>query len=172
VGCLEVWCGYALRRAHALLQTHSTYNSYYLHAQKYRRLVQQDFDAVFSNPNPLHGKTVDYDQKVDILLTPAAVGTAPVLDDVRVNKNPVEECVNDVMTIPASLAGTFLYSSRLHSIYNMFCVGLPALVFPFGNSREDGFPIGLQLISQYGDEEFLFDFAEVFEENVKKGTKK
>lgn len=51
-------------------------------------------------------------------------------------------------------------------------VGLPALVFPYGNSREDGFPIGLQLISQFGDEEYLFDFAELFEEEVKKADKR
>jgi aspartyl-tRNA(Asn)/glutamyl-tRNA(Gln) amidotransferase subunit A len=66
-----------------------------------------------------------------------------------------------------------VYSWTLEIFFlTRFLVGLPALVFPFGNSREDGFPIGLQLIAQYGDDEFLFDFAEVFEENVRKGTKK
>ncbi|KAI9022503.1 glutamyl-tRNA amidotransferase [Hyaloraphidium curvatum] len=127
------------------------YNSYFLHAQKYRRLVKKDFDDVFRMPNPLDEspQTPADSPKIDILLTPAAVGTAPILEDVRSRRNPVEEYVNDVMTIPASLAG------------------LPALVFPFGSSREDGFPIGLQLLSQYGDEEYLFDVASVFHDAVK-----
>lgn len=110
-----------------------------------------DFNSVFRSAHPVFDVPGNPDG-VDLLLTPAAVGTAPLLEDARANRDPVSEYVNDVMTIPASLAG------------------LPALVFPFGSSREDGFPIGLQLVGQYGDDEFLLDAATVFERGVKGGT--
>lgn len=102
----------------------STYNSYFLHAQKYRRLIKEDFDKVFAVANPLNSESAQpeeptHGRKVDILLTPAAVGTAPILEDVRARRNPVEEYVNDVMTIPASLAGEPLSSLWQLSFYFM-----------------------------------------------------
>ena len=65
------------------------YDDYYLHAQRVRRLIQQDFDRAF--------------EQVDVLLGPAAPGPCfPIgerLDD------PLRLYREDLYTIPASLAG-------------------------------------------------------------------
>jgi aspartyl-tRNA(Asn)/glutamyl-tRNA(Gln) amidotransferase subunit A len=65
------------------------YDAYYLKAQKVRRLIKNDFDAVF--------------ETVDALITPATPTAAfPVgrkIDD------PVTNFLNDVFTVPANLAG-------------------------------------------------------------------
>jgi aspartyl-tRNA(Asn)/glutamyl-tRNA(Gln) amidotransferase subunit A len=115
-------------------------------ALRYRRLIQQDFDNVFASPNPLYPtQASDLEQGVDVLLTPTTVSTAPLLDDVLRKRSCVDEYVNDVFTVPASLAG------------------VPAMCVPFGMSTEDGFPLGLQLIAQYGDEERLFVVGKALE---------
>jgi aspartyl-tRNA(Asn)/glutamyl-tRNA(Gln) amidotransferase subunit A len=65
------------------------YDAYYLKAQRVRRLIKDDFDAVFKT--------------VDALITPATPTAAfPVgrkIDD------PVTNFLNDVFTVPANLAG-------------------------------------------------------------------
>jgi len=115
-------------------------------AQRYRRLIQQDFDNVFASPNPLYPtRASDLKEGVDVLLTPTTVSTAPLLDDVLRKRSCVDEYVNDVFTVPASLAG------------------VPAMCVPSGMSTEDGFPLGLQLLGQYGDEERLFVVGKALE---------
>ncbi|KAJ1565776.1 Trimeric GatFAB AmidoTransferase(AdT) complex subunit [Nowakowskiella sp. JEL0078] len=114
----------------------NSYNAYFLQAQKLRRLVKQDFDNVFNNSPTF--------KKVDVILTPAAVSSAPSLSSIRSQKSPVEECVNDVMTVPASLAG------------------LPACVIPFKND-DRGLPIGLQLIGQYGQDRKVIRLSKLME---------
>lgn len=58
------------------------------------------------------------------------------------SKAGMNSYVNDVMSVPASLAG------------------LPAICVPFGKSSKEGLPIGLQLISQYGYDRFLLRISE------------
>lgn len=50
------------------------------------------------------------------------------------------------MTVPANLAG------------------VPAISVPFGVSPEDGLPVGLQLMAQYGDERTLLRVAAALEQ--------
>lgn len=57
-------------------------------------------------------------------------------DDERAAQNTIQEYVQDLLTVPASLAG------------------LPALNVP--GSRIDGWPVGMSLVTQYGMEEVLF----------------
>ena len=105
------------------------YDAYYLKAQKVRRLVTQDFELAY--------------QKVDVILTPTTPSAAFALDE-RPN-DPVVMYLNDVLTVPANLAG------------------LPAISVPAGFSI-DNLPLGLQLIGPAFDENVLFRTARVLED--------
>ncbi|KAI8142544.1 amidase signature domain-containing protein [Fennellomyces sp. T-0311] len=131
--------------------TAGTYDKVFLPAQKTRRLIQQDFDRVFRQANLLnHGKSVE-ENGVHVILTPCAMSPAPTIeeclpdsdkqegDDTSKHNGAVDTYVNDVMTIPASLAG------------------IPAISVPFGES--EGLPVGLQLLGQYGYDRFLLEIA-------------
>ncbi|KAJ2042651.1 Trimeric GatFAB AmidoTransferase(AdT) complex subunit [Coemansia sp. S16] len=111
---------------------------YFTPSQKIRRLIQEEFDKVFALPNALSMTNTLASQTtrppgVDVLLFPTATGAAPRLGDQEDSK--VANYVNDVMTVPASLAG------------------IPAISIPVGHT--DGMPLGLQLAAQYGDDELL-----------------
>ena len=97
------------------------YDAYYLKAQKIRALILRDFTEAFA--------------KVDALLTPtaptAAFGIGEKMDD------PVTMYLNDVFTVPASLAG------------------VPAMSLPAGLDAQ-GLPLGLQIIGRHFDEETVF----------------
>ncbi|KAJ3174910.1 Trimeric GatFAB AmidoTransferase(AdT) complex subunit [Geranomyces variabilis] len=132
----------------------SSYTSYYQQAQKLRRLVQRDFDRVFRLLNPLHPTPTLHDSvasgadeatRVDILLTPSATSPAPRAADLaaKTRAAPVAECLADVMTVPASLAG------------------LPALALPFGEPAQGGLPVGVQLLGQFGDDETVLEVADL-----------
>ena len=91
------------------------YDAYYLKAQKVRRLIKQDFDNVF--------------EKVDFILTPATPTTAFSLGE---KQDPLTMYLNDIFTVPASLAG------------------LPGISLPVGLDKS-GLPIGMQLIARAFD---------------------
>jgi aspartyl-tRNA(Asn)/glutamyl-tRNA(Gln) amidotransferase subunit A len=118
-------------------------DNYFIQAQKVRRLVQQDFDRVFSAENPLHDtRRSQVDEAVDFLLTPTAPSLPPTLADLE-RQTTVEGYMLDVFTIPASLAG------------------LPALSVPVPIEGEalkdmdaqDVQSVGMQIIGQYGSDE-------------------
>jgi len=128
-------------------------DNYFIKAQKIRRLVQQDFDRVFSLPNFLRSpeqfdlsdmdESIPLDNKlgptqVDLIICPTAPTRPPTLDDVS-TQSPVDSYMNDVFTVPASLAG------------------LPAISIPYPISKEYERPdtpsfAGLQIIGQYADD--------------------
>ncbi len=105
------------------------YDAYYLKAQKVRRLITQDFEVAF--------------QKVDVILTPTTPTAAFALDEKPTD--PVVMYLNDVLTVPANLAG------------------LPGISIPAGLSKE-GLPLGFQLIGPAFDENVLFRAGRVLEE--------
>ncbi|KAI9167561.1 aspartyl-tRNA(Asn) glutamyl-tRNA (Gln) amidotransferase subunit A [Paramyrothecium foliicola] len=130
-------------------------DNYFIQAQKVRRLVQQDFDRVFKLENPLYeprqfdlsdmteGTGLDDKHgpaQVDFLLSPTAPTFPPKLDDVKQQRS-VDAYMNDVFTVPASLAG------------------LPAVSIP-AEVKDSSFPAGLQMIGQYWDDERLLQMAE------------
>jgi aspartyl-tRNA(Asn)/glutamyl-tRNA(Gln) amidotransferase subunit A len=148
-------------------------DNYFLQAQRVRRLVRRDFDRVFALKNPLVDRSADSDdddlpvdlssldervpmkdkrgpeEEVDFLLCPTAPTPPPTIGQVLEGcKDPVEEYVNDVFTVPASLAG------------------LPAVSVPVGVAEEDNEKkaAGLQLIGQYGDDARLLGVAEALME--------
>ncbi len=105
------------------------YDAYYLKAQKVRRLITQDFEQAF--------------QHVDVILTPTTPSAAFALDEKPTD--PVVMYLNDILTVPANLAG------------------LPGISIPAGLSKE-GLPLGLQLIGPAFDENVLFQAGRVLEE--------
>lgn len=82
--------------------------------------------------------------RADVLIAPCSLTKAPLLEDVKTQKSPLDSYVNDVLTVPASLAG------------------IPAMSIPVIESTT-GAAIGLQLLTQYGDEEMLFEVANIIE---------
>ncbi|KAH8170075.1 amidase domain-containing protein [Sarocladium implicatum] len=137
-------------------------DNYFIQAQKVRRLVQRDFDRVFKLANPLyepqHFDLSDMDAstvlenkrgpaQVDFLLCPTAPTFAPTLREVK-SQSAVDTYVNDVFTVPASLAG------------------LPAMSVP---AKVEGskLPAGLQLIGQYWDDRRLLDVADLLQRLLK-----
>lgn len=105
------------------------YDAYYLKAQKVRARIAEDFKQAYLN--------------VGAILTPtapsAAFGFGEKGDD------PLAMYLNDVFTVPASLAG------------------LPGISVPAGLSK-DGLPLGLQLLGKPFDEETVFRVGGVLEE--------
>ncbi len=92
-------------------------DAYYLKAQKVRRLIANDFKEAY--------------KKVNIILLPstptAAFGLNSVQDD------PISMYLNDIFTIPASLAG-------------LPCSSVPAAL------SSDGLPLGMQIVAPALDE--------------------
>ncbi|HLG49544.1 MAG TPA: Asp-tRNA(Asn)/Glu-tRNA(Gln) amidotransferase subunit GatA [Reyranella sp.] len=104
------------------------YDAYYKKAQQVRALIARDFKEAF--------------RKCDVLLTPtaptAAFAAGEKMDD------PVTMYLNDMFTIPASMAG------------------LPGISVPVGLDK-DGLPLGLQLIGRAFDEETMLKAAAALE---------
>ena len=105
------------------------YDAYYLRAQRIRTLIARDFHKAF--------------EKVDVILTPTTPSPAFAMGEKM--DDPVAMYLNDVFTVPSSLAG------------------LPAISVPAGLSG-DGLPLGLHLIAKAFDEETLFRAADVLEQ--------
>lgn len=105
------------------------YDAYYLQAQKVRALIARDFTNAFA--------------EVDALLTPTAPGDAFKLGEKQ--DDPVAMYLNDVLTVPASLAG------------------VPALSVPGGVSAR-GLPLGLQVIGRPFDEETVIRVGAILEQ--------
>jgi aspartyl-tRNA(Asn)/glutamyl-tRNA(Gln) amidotransferase subunit A len=97
------------------------YDAYYTQAQKVRTLIARDFELAF--------------QHCDVLLTPTAPSAA---FSFGAKADPLEMYLNDVFTVPSSLAG------------------LPAMSVPAGLSPE-GLPLGLQIIGKPLDEATVLD---------------
>jgi aspartyl-tRNA(Asn)/glutamyl-tRNA(Gln) amidotransferase subunit A len=106
------------------------YDAYYLKAQKVRTLIKQDFDNVFENFDAVVGPTSPY------VAFPLGAKT----------QDPLAMYLNDLFTIPASLAG------------------LPGINVPAGLA--DGLPVGLQIIGKALDEPGVLRIAHAFEQST------
>ncbi len=108
------------------------YDAYYLKALKVRKLIFDDFTQAF--------------KKCDLILTPTTPNVAFKIGEKQ--NNPLEMYLNDVLTVPASLAG------------------LPAISVP-AEKDESSLPFGLQLIAKPFDELTLLNGAKFIEESRK-----
>jgi len=106
------------------------YDAYYLKAQKVRTLIKEDFDNVF--------------KQYDLIIGPTA--PTPAFKIGEQVGDPLTMYLNDICTIPVSLAG------------------IPAISVPCGMA--DGLPIGLQIIGKAFDESTVLRAAHAFEQNT------
>ncbi|HEX7852188.1 MAG TPA: Asp-tRNA(Asn)/Glu-tRNA(Gln) amidotransferase subunit GatA [Sphingobium sp.] len=107
------------------------YDAYYTQAQKVRTLIARDFSNAF--------------EACDLLLTPTAPSAAFALGEKQAD--PLAMYLNDVFTVPASLAG------------------LPAMSVPAGLDAQ-GLPLGLQIIGRALDEQGVLNAALAIEERA------
>ncbi len=105
------------------------YDAYYLKAQKVRQLISDDFKRAFGT--------------VDAILTPTAPSAAFAPGEK--SDDPIAMYLNDVFTVPASLAG------------------LPGSSVPAGLDAND-LPLGLQILGKPWDEETVLKVSGVLEE--------
>jgi len=107
------------------------YDAYYTQAQRVRALIVRDFTEAFG--------------KVDLLLTPTAPSAAFALGEK--SDDPLAMYLNDVFTVPSSLAG------------------LPAMSVP-GGLDAAGLPLGLQIIGRPLDEQSVLDAGLAIEQRA------
>ncbi|KAJ7483170.1 amidase signature domain-containing protein [Mycena latifolia] len=115
------------------------FDNYFLQAQRVRRLVRADFARVFRAGEEAQA------EGVDVLLHPSAMRTAPPLESS--DADGLETYVQDVLTVPASLAG------------------LPALSVPLPiNGDGDAWPVGMSVVGPWGAEDVVLRVGEFLEE--------
>ena len=106
------------------------YDAYYGSAQKVRTLIRQDFENAYA--------------RADVLISPASPITAFALGE-KVD-DPLAMYLNDLATIPGSLAG------------------IPAMSVPSGLADDTGLPVGLQIMGPALGEEAMYRVAAAFEQ--------
>jgi aspartyl-tRNA(Asn)/glutamyl-tRNA(Gln) amidotransferase subunit A len=104
------------------------YDAYYGKAQQVRTLIIRDFDSTYEH--------------FDVLLAPTSPTTAFPLG--AKTADPLTMYINDVCTIPSSLAGH------------------PAMSVPFG-AGDDGLPVGVQILAPALGETVMFQVAAALE---------
>ena len=125
------------------MEPSSAFDNYFLQAQRVRTLVRRDFDRIFRAPNVLSVHAETNAAGVDVVIHPSAIRTAPRLDEDSSESNSIfDSYLQDVLTVPASLAG------------------LPALSVPMGLG-EDGWPVGVSLVGQWGHEKTILNLGKV-----------
>ena len=105
------------------------YDAYYLKALKTKALIRQAFDRAF--------------EKYDVILGPAAPGTAPKLGESL--SDPLKMYLGDIYTVSVNLAG------------------LPGITVPCGTDGK-GLPIGMQLIGDCFQERKILRAAHAYEQ--------
>ncbi|KAH7881937.1 amidase signature domain-containing protein [Phlebopus sp. FC_14] len=150
--------------------TADAFDNYFLQAQRVRAHIKRDFNNVFRFPS-LHTQAPRprppvNDDGIDVLLHPSSIRTAPPLPPSNAKRasvkdtttphtddppaSTIDEYLQDIMTVPASLAG------------------LPALSVPMGlageGDRGDGWPVGVSVVGQWGCDELVMCVGRMIEE--------
>jgi aspartyl-tRNA(Asn)/glutamyl-tRNA(Gln) amidotransferase subunit A len=107
------------------------YDAYFTQASKVRTLIARDFERAW--------------ESCDLLLTPTAPSAAFALGEK--SADPIAMYLNDVFTVPSSLAG------------------LPAMSIP-GGLDQAGLPLGLQIIGKPLDEQGVLNAGLALEERA------
>jgi aspartyl-tRNA(Asn)/glutamyl-tRNA(Gln) amidotransferase subunit A len=127
-------------------------DNYFIQAQKIRRLVQQDFDRVFATSNPLLDDSLESngdESNIDVIVCPTAPTLAPTQASVE-DRDPISAYMNDVLTVPASLAG-------------LPSISVPVQIARNDQAAEQSFEetVGIQVIGQYGDDDLVLTAADI-----------
>ncbi|CAN3361504.1 glutamyl-tRNA(Gln) amidotransferase subunit A, mitochondrial [Diutina catenulata] len=110
---------------------------HYLHANQVRRDLVHEFNAVFAQAHPY---IASESGECDVLVYPTSFGTPPTIEEyeTETTENFVVGYVNDILTVPASLAG------------------LPTMSVPLGQ--------GIQISGQFNDDATVMSVARLFEQ--------
>ena len=100
------------------------YDAYYTKAQRVRKVIKD--------------KTTELLNTYDFIISPTAPGPAFKAD--KIKSSPIEEYLQDIFTVHASLAG------------------LPAISIPIGKTKEN-LPIGFHLVANEFEEDALYSFS-------------
>lgn len=123
---------------------HSAFDNYFLQALRVRQMIRDDFDRTFRTGHLQRPSAAAQADGVDILIHPSAIRTAPLLGVTGTSE--VDDYVQDILTVPASLAG------------------LPALSVPAPTIQAgDGWPIGVSVVGQWGWDELVLAVGEVIQ---------
>lgn len=110
---------------------------YYERGVVIRQRIREDFERAFR------------DNGIDVLLTPTTPsGPFPVRNK-QTEDDPVSMYLNDVMTIPANMAG------------------IPAVSLPAALTNDGSFPLGLQLMGANKAEDKILEVASALEQRAK-----
>lgn len=104
------------------------FEAYFEKAQKIRTLIKQEFETIFKT--------------YDVVIGPTTATTAYKIGDTNID--PLSTYTDDMLTVPANLAG------------------LPAISLPCGFS-EEGLPMGLQVIGNHFAEGTVYKVAHAYE---------
>lgn len=113
------------------------YKNNFIKAQKLRVQMINQFDKIFAFENVLtRNKPIE---NIDIIICPTNLTPPPLMKRVSntQKQNPLHEYMNDIYTIPMSLAG------------------LPTISIPLTTGK----PWGIQISTQYGNDRTLLDFV-------------
>jgi aspartyl-tRNA(Asn)/glutamyl-tRNA(Gln) amidotransferase subunit A len=132
----------------------SAFDNYFLAAQSLRDQLKSEMDRVFARANPLRASNIEVGNNkeglrqdgVDILLFPSAISPAPTFEEAQKASKGINTYVQDVLTVPASLAG------------------LPAASCPISvPDAHEKMPVGVQVVGQWGDDELVLAVAGMLE---------
>ncbi|KAI9905389.1 hypothetical protein PsorP6_013921 [Peronosclerospora sorghi] len=112
----------------------SAVSEYYERGVMLRHRMRQDFHQVFQ------------EQGLDVLLTPTTPTGPFSIHNHQAKADPVSMYLNDVMTVPANLAG------------------VPAISLPAALTKDGTYPLGLQLIGAYKMEDRVLQVAHALEQ--------
>ncbi|MDP2704051.1 MAG: Asp-tRNA(Asn)/Glu-tRNA(Gln) amidotransferase subunit GatA [bacterium] len=128
--------------------SHGYYDAYYAQAQKVRRLIARDFEKAFDPPSALSGGGGG----VDVLFTPVAPTPAWKIGE-KID-DPLKMYLEDVFTIPTSLAGLPGLSVPVRKY---------ALGGPESSSGQRALPVGFQLIGKKFREQDILELGMLYE---------
>lgn len=121
------------------------YNSHFIKATGVRGMLIEEFNQVLRDRNCLvEKKKFQSTAGVDMLIVPTTVSQPPSIKEFS-QMDPVQSYMNDVCTIPMSLAG------------------LPTINIPYGGNS-----MGFQLVGQHGQDYKVLEFARLVEAVISK----
>jgi aspartyl-tRNA(Asn)/glutamyl-tRNA(Gln) amidotransferase subunit A len=112
-------------------------------------LVRRDFDEAFRVSNPLYtdASHSSNEDGVDVILHPSSILSAPpLLAGTSAASSSIDDYVQDMLTVPASLAG------------------IPALNVPIAGEGEGAWPVGVSVVGQWGSDEFVLEVGNALED--------
>ncbi|CCE73076.1 Piso0_000090 [Millerozyma farinosa CBS 7064] len=118
---------------------------HYLKATEVRKMLVKELNQVFSTQHMLFSDDKPSSSGCDVLISPTYTSIPCTLDEYHNmnEENFLNNYINDILTVPASLAG------------------VPAISVPYQkqNTPEAKIPEAIQIIAQHGNDEFLLDFT-------------